>query len=405
MRRSYPVVLAVLAACHVPTETFHGPGDGGLPGADADGGVTGACSHVGFSLAATPIFDGTMVSSVAVSDLDDNGLPDVVVTSAPDGTGMPGMVTVLLDDGSAGVPAGNRTDHVAGSGPQSVVLADVDGNDFLDLVVVNSGDTAVGVFLNQGGRGGTAGTFDKMVPYQSKGNPSSVAVGSFDQNAGLDLVVTDKNVDGWISVLSNAGGGTFPAHNDIQTEAGGTPWAVAVTNFNGGASDLVVVNHALGSVNFLRGDSHGGFQIQPAVSVGKQPTSVAVGAARGGGRQYVFVTGSDGTVSVLQYANENLSSAHDPLELTGKSPQWVVAKDVNRDDKLDLVIADGDDPGTVGVLLGNGDGTFQDPMYIPTGGVRPRSVAVEDMNGDGLPDIVVANDSGTVNVLTAHCMP
>jgi FG-GAP-like repeat len=315
---------------------------------------------------------------------------------------------VLLNDGRGGFPAGNQTPYPAGSSPQSVVLADVHGKGFLDLVVVNSGELSVGVFLNEGGTGGAAGTFQAMVPYGGKGNPSSVAVGHFDQNPGLDLVVTDMNVNGWVSVLPNAGSGTFPAHNDFQTETGGDPWAVAVANFNGGALDLVVVNHATGSVNLLRGDSNGGFQAQPAVPVGKQPTSVAVGPARGvGGKQYVFVTNSgSGSVSVLQYANPNLSPAYDPLELPGMSPRRVVARDVNRDDNLDLVITDGDDPGTVSVLLGNGDGTFQlPPTVIQTGGVQPRAVAVADMNGDGLPDIVVANDSGTVNVLTAHCMP
>ncbi len=415
MRRSFPLVLAVLAACRLPTDVYHGPDDGGPGGeldgpigSDADGGPIGACPHVSYSLAAPPIFNGSSVTSVAVADLDNNGAPDVVVTSA---VAMPGTVTVLLNDGHGGFP--NQTDYPAGSAPQSVVLADVDGKDvdgkdFLDLVVVNSGVNSVGVFLNEGGTGGAAGTFDHMVGYPSKGNPSAVAVGDFDQKAGLDLVVTDMNVNGWVSILSNAGSGTFPAHNDFQTETDGDPWAVAVANFNGGALDLVVVNHATGSVNLLQGDSSGNFETRPAVPVGKQPTSVAVGHVRGGGRLYVFVTNSgSGSVSVLQYenVNRNLSWVYD-LELPGMSPRRVVARDVNRDDKLDLVIADGDDPGTVSVLLGNGDGTFQlPPTVIPTGGVQPRSVAVEDMNGDGLPDIVVANDSGTVNVLTAHCMP
>lgn len=394
MRRSFPVALAVLAACRLPSDAFYGPGDGGPE----------ACRHVDYSLAAAPIFEGNSVTSVAVADLDNDGAPDVVVTSAV--AGMPGTVTVLLNDRSGGFPAGNQTHYPAGSAPQSVVLTDVHGKHFLDLVVVNSGETSVGVFLNNGGTGGAAGTFQAMVPYQTRGNPSSVAVGNFDQNPGLDLVVTDMNVNGWVSILPNAGSGTYPVHNDFQTEIGGDPWAVAVANFNGGALDLVVVNHATGSVNLLRGDSQGGFQTRPAVQVGKQPTSVAVGAVRGGGRFYAFVANSgSGSVSVLQYANENLSPAYDPLELPGMSPRRVVARDVNRDDKLDLVVAGGDDPGTVSVLLGNGDGTFQAPTFTATGGVQPRSVAVEDMNGDGLPDIVVANDSGSVNVLTAHCMP
>jgi hypothetical protein len=65
----------------------------------------------------------------------------------------------------------------------------------------------------------------------------------------------------------------------------------------------------------------------------------------------------------------------------------------------------------VGVVLGNGDGTFREPVAYDTGGNDPASLAVADLNGDGAPDIVVANFciwiSGTcsyttVGVLLGH---
>ena len=56
----------------------------------------------------------------------------------------------------------------------------------------------------------------------------------------------------------------------------------------------------------------------------------------------------------------------------------------------------------VSVLRGNGDGTFQTPNTVPTGGVFPISVAVADLNGDGTPDLVTANaNSNNVSVLTS----
>jgi hypothetical protein len=57
-------------------------------------------------------------------------------------------------------------------------------------------------------------------------------------------------------------------------------------------------------------------------------------------------------------------------------------------------------PGTVSVLLGNGDGTFQAPQSFGVG-VSPRSLAVGDFNGDGRPDFAVSNTfSGSVSVFS-----
>src|SRR5580765_4905371 len=93
----------------------------------------------------------------------------------------------------------------------------------------------------------------------------------------------------------------------------------------------------------------------------------------------------------------------------GEGPADIAAADFDGDGNLDIVVADHgnnfDDPlfgGTVvSVLLGNGDGTFQDATIWPAGPF-PNSVAVGDFNNDGHPDIVVANDKasiGTVSVL------
>jgi VCBS repeat protein len=83
----------------------------------------------------------------------------------------------------------------------------------------------------------------------------------------------------------------------------------------------------------------------------------------------------------------------------------LAAADLNRDGKVDLVSANdsgSDGPNTISVIRGNGNGTFQPRLDFPTG-VNPRDVAIADLNGDGIRDIVTANmDDGSVSVLRGN---
>lgn len=73
----------------------------------------------------------------------------------------------------------------------------------------------------------------------------------------------------------------------------------------------------------------------------------------------------------------------------------MTVRDFNRDGILDLAVVYG--YGMVNLLLGNGDGTFQAPQSYPSG-YPSVSVAVEDFNGDGYPDLAVANPDYTSTV-------
>src|ERR1017187_8020463 len=81
----------------------------------------------------------------------------------------------------------------------------------------------------------------------------------------------------------------------------------------------------------------------------------------------------------------------------GPAPESVALGDLNGDGQVDAVVAG--ESGSVSVLLGNGDGTFQAPVSYPVG-VGPYGIAVADLNHDGKPDLAVANEDGdTVSVL------
>ena len=94
----------------------------------------------------------------------------------------------------------------------------------------------------------------------------------------------------------------------------------------------------------------------------------------------------------------------------GYNPSGISLADINGDGNEDIIVANQND-GTASVLMGNGDGTFAAPVTYSSGdyqpnGVRETSVAVGDLNDDGLPDLVTADRYGnTIRVLLSQGRP
>src|SRR5262249_49423399 len=109
-----------------------------------------------------------------------------------------------------------------------------------------------------------------------------------------------------------------------------------------------------------------------------------------------------GTVSVL-LGNSDGSFQAQQTFATGRYPRSVAVADVNGDGRPDLVVANANSFGsTVSVLLGKGDGSFQG-RNIFAAGSSPSSAAVADVNGDGRSDLIVANrGDSTVSVFLAR---
>jgi hypothetical protein len=240
-------------------------------------------------------------------------------------------------------------------------------------------------------------SFIARLDFETGGRPQSVAVGDFNGDGVLDLATN-------VSVLLGNGDGSF---QPAQSFDGGI--SVAVGDFNGdGALDLVVANARSNNVSVLLGNGDGSFQPARHFSVGSSPSSVAVGDFNGDGVPDLAVTNSgsypyqrDGSISILLGTGDGgFISA--PTIPAGDTPAAVAIADFNGDGTSDLVIVnngyfvdDGGDyifvPGfTSRLFLGNGDGTFQSGAVLLVE-ASPSSVAVGDFNGDGVPDLAVAN--------------
>ncbi len=298
-----------------------------------------------------------------------------------------------------------------GGAPFSVAVADVSGDGHPDLVVANSGADNVAVLLGNGD-----GTFQTAVSYSSGGySPYSVKISDLNGDGHPDLVVSNicciDGLYGVVAVLLGNGDGTFQTPVTYSS-GGGYASSVAISDLTGnGKPDIVVSNVCgdeycsgfLGLVGVLLGNGDGTFQ--PAVtysSGGYEPYSVAAGDVNGDGHPDLLLLNSgSNTVGVLL---NNGDGTFQPVVTYGTggvdswSTQSVTAADVNGDGHADLLVANCYS-NDVGVLLGNGDGTFQPAVTYGSGGWDAWSVAVADVNGDGWPDLMVTNQfSGTETV-------
>ena len=166
-----------------------------------------------------------------------------------------------------------------------------------------------------------------------------------------------------------------------------------------------------GGVTLLEGTTTGSFRVAAFLPAGRSPLGVAVGRVAGSNSPRLIVTANflSADVSVMRQDADGTFRARQSAIPVGAFPSWVALRDLDGDGLTDIVVAnsaldplDGPrigDAGSVSVLLQRQDGTFEASLTLPVGG-HPQSVAVATMNDDQLPDIVVVgNVSNDVSVL------
>jgi hypothetical protein len=301
-----------------------------------------------------------------------------------------------------------RVAYPTGRYPSYVVLGDLNGDGALDVVVSNEADDNVGVHLGRGD-----GTLLPQTIYTTNQSPNGLAISDLNRDGKPDLVVTDLDLNSSVSVLLGNGDGTFQAQASYPTG----PWfgPLAVGDINGdGAPDVVVSSvfyypSSVGGILLGHGDGTlGPFTTFTTVD---EPDSLVIAdlipdshadLVSGNGNAAtlsVMLGNGDGTFVTATTLSPFLGTAY-----TGFALNTVVVSDLNLDGTLDIAFVSQTTPlypslCTVRVWLGGGDGTFQPSDRISVGHVS-TSLDVGDINGDGDPDLAVANDiADTVTVL------
>jgi hypothetical protein len=307
-----------------------------------------------------------------------------------------------------------RTFDTGGNNLRKVVVADVNADGVPDLLAANS-IGGLGVMLGNGD-----GTFQSPVVYPP--GCGALAVADLNGDGKLDVAVTVWP-QSTVTVLFGNGDGTFQPGASYFSGLN-IALDVAIADVNGdGKKDVLVADCGpngcspgeTGAVGVLLGNGDGSFR-PVATYVGGQPVSIAVGDVNGDGR--LDVAGANWALGTVGVLIGNGDGTFQPMKTYGAGasvPMSIALADLNGDGRLDMAVAsftDGNNPGIpVGILLGNGDGTFQPVVNYGSGGQERSAVTIADVTGDGIPDVLAAsgclvNDptcaQGNIGVLTGN---
>jgi len=365
--------------------------------------------------------------SAAASDLNGDGKLDLVVVSPcsnPGNCQPDGIVSVLIGNGDGTFSSGASYDS---GGPLAVdvAVADVNQDGKPDIVLINNGQqgflqplASVGVMLGNGD-----GTFQPVRTFDFPGDwLGSVALADVNGDGKPDVVIAGcitahggcGGTLGFVGIMLGNGDGTlqsamlyYPVSSEVVN--------VAIADLDGdGKQDLVVTDSPTG-ISVFMGNGDGTFKDPIDYSSGYGISTAVTADVNGDGKPDVIVTScasascSEGAVGVLLGNGDGTLQPVKTFDAGGYDTGALAVADIDGDGKADIIVTNcslttgicgAGTPGFVGVLLGNGNGTFQPAINYSSGGGWVFSLIVADLNGDRKPDVVACNSwPGSLGVL------
>jgi hypothetical protein len=318
---------------------------------------------------------GLANEEITLGDLNGDQKVDVAVSLA--GDNVVGQEIVLLGNGDGTFQSGKASTGVYY--PESVVAGDFNGDGKLDLAI-SSADSApspdVSILLGNGD-----GTFQP--PRVAFSGLGILAAADLNGDGKLDLVFSGSIIE----IYDGNGDGTF---SNTRSYRGGGSLAIADFNLDGkldiAAGDFILLNTGAGT-----------FLGQVAVLLPVAASAAVLGDFDKNGTNDVAAISAKNASSLCILTNDGtgaLTLAH--IYMLQQPSFGIATADLNGDGNLDLILAGTDSNGSdwsYSVLLGNGDGTFQSPVFYQQNvsvGEVTFSIVIADFNNDHRPDVSIS---------------
>jgi hypothetical protein len=378
--------------------------------------VTVATSSASISPAASAITP----TSFQISAVFAAGSYTVSVKNPDGGTSSPFSFTAKAPSGISlaspvNYPTGATTSG-AGGGSGSVAIADYNGDGKLDVAVSNYASNTVAVLLNNGDGTLAAPLLTAVDPMGALGL-GAIVTGDFNEDGKMDLIVaTIAGLQSNIVLLGN-GDGTFTDGAAIANTYGFLKARAVDIN---GDKHLDVISGGNGNLTVALGKGDGTFNPATFAPNGPSPdtySGIDVGDVKGTGKLDVVAANLSqvGNIVVFPVNADGTLAAPTSQVAPASYPDSVALADFNGDGKLDLLT--GYALGSALVALGNGDGTFN---LSPIAGIYGSSeqgqgigVLAADLDLDGKPDAlaldylhgvltVALNDASSISAGSKH---
>ena len=323
--------------------------------------------------------------SLAVADFNNDNHPDIAVANS--GTH---NIGIFLGYGNGTFASQQIYPTSHNSNPSSIIVADLNNDQQVDIAVSNNGSGNVGIFFSHGD-----GSFQPQIiyPIESTSHPEYMVVGDVDNDNELDLAITDS-INDRVYIIRGYGNGTFNSLTTYDAISGSSPMSVAMSDFNNNnQSDIVVANYGISNVRVLLD-----YYVQPSARQVKYDvalygsSAVAVGDFN---NDHIpdIVSGSGDIIFIVYGFNDGTFDRRSisRIRIPDLTVQYICVGDINNDSWVDIIIADPYGK-SIGILLGRGNRRFHSMIAYSTGDNSfPMWVTLGDMNNDGRLDIVCAN--------------
>ena len=358
------------------------------------------------TFAASTLSLGISAARLAIGDFNGDGRPDIVGMTDIPAAGY-GYIAVALGRGNGTFRPAQTTYTPNAYQPLALAAGQFDGDGKLDLAVISRNDTRLITFAGTGD-----GKFGATTIHLTGNNPlTSLTLADINSDGLPDFVTGPWSYYGG-QVLLGDGIGGFSTNHPFSLR--NTPVAFAAADLDGDGKQEIVAAESDGYagsyiVGILRGNGDGSSQAENAIALNAAPNDIKIADVNGDGKPDVIVaeryancvgvlfSNGDGTLQ----AENDYAVGVNPFAIPGvPGAKSVAVGDFNRDGKLDFVI-----PTATGVLVvpGNGAGTFGVPVPLAIDGGAVY-VAVGDVDGDGKPDLVTSNNKNADGICTVSVL-